>query len=153
MIAQVAHEIGLRRGVIERVEIPAFGAIGGAYDLGFGEQAELFAVNDEGAAVDVPGCVGAKPHGEPRGLFRCRDRLARHDPHITDAGKAEILLRFADGLDHVRNRDARVGARADRIAADVVGTEIARDRAREADDPFLGGRVVRHAVMAEPGMR
>jgi hypothetical protein len=37
LVAEVTHEVGLRRQLIERVETPAFGAIGRADDLGFRE--------------------------------------------------------------------------------------------------------------------
>src|SRR5207253_7728848 len=49
------------------------------------------------------------------------------------------------------DRQPRGGPGADGIAGDAVATEVARHRAREADDPFLGRRVVRLAHVAEAG--
>ena len=61
-IAQFADEVGLRGGIVERIEIPAFGSICRPRHLRLGKETELFPVNKKRAAIYVSCGIRAQPN-------------------------------------------------------------------------------------------
>src|SRR5581483_10239293 len=133
-VLQVADD--LWHLLVELVDGPNVAGLGGDLrrDLRQAVEADQRARDHEVAAVDVRSGIGAEPGDErPDRLRRVRlaERLERLE--ALHAGGAAALRRLAH---FIADDEPGAGARPDGVRAHAVAAHVARDRAREADDPL-----------------